>query len=142
TKSGSNAFHGSAFEFLRNDKLDARNFFDRIRPGGNSRLPLRMNQYGGSIGGPIVKDKVFFFGSYEGYRLRNGVNIIEPAPSATAKTQAVPAIANIIDAFHAPGAFLLPGASTDPNFDIYQLPANNIVNEDSVGLRLDFKLNS
>jgi hypothetical protein len=142
TKSGSNAFHGSVFEFFRNDKLDARNFFDRVRPGGQSRLPLRMNQYGGSVGGAIVKDKVFFFGSYEGYRLRNGVNLIESAPSALAKSQAVPAIQQIIDAFHAPNAFILPGASADPNYDIYQLPANNKVNEDSVGARLDFKLNS
>jgi hypothetical protein len=141
TKSGSNAFHGSAFEFLRNDKLDSRNFFDRVRPGGESKLPLRMNQFGGSVGGPLVKDKVFFFGSYEGYRLRNGVNLIEAAPSAFAKTQAVPAVAQVIDAFHAPNAFVLPGASSDPLFDIYQLPANNSVNEDSVGLRLDFRVN-
>ncbi len=142
TKSGSNAFHGSLFEFLRNDRLDARNFFDRVRPGGQSKLPLRMNQFGGSVGGPVVKDKVFFFGSYEGYRLRNGVNLIESAPSGLAKSQAVPAVAQIIDAFHAPGAFILPGASADPNFDIYQLPASNIVNEDSVGARLDFKLSA
>ena len=142
TRSGSNGFHGSLFEFLRNDKLDARNFFDRVRPGGESKLPLRMNQYGGSIGGPIVKDKVFFFGSYEGYRLRNTVNLIEAAPSAFAKSQAVPAIQQIIDAFHSPQAFLLPGASTDQNYDIYQLPANYSVNEDSVGARLDFKLNA
>ncbi len=104
TKSGSNAVHGSLFEFLRNDKLDSRNFFDRTAPGGLSKLPLRMNQFGGSVGGPIVKDKVFFFGSYEGYRLRNGVNLIESAPSALAKSQAVPAVASIIDAFHAPQA--------------------------------------
>ncbi len=142
TKSGSNAFHGSAFEFLRNDALDARNFFDRVRPGGNSKLPLRMNQFGGSVGGPIVKDRVFFFGSYEGYRLRNGVNLIESAPSALARSQAVPSIAQVIDAFHAPEAFILPGASADPNYDIYQLAARNVVNEDSVGARLDFKLNS
>jgi hypothetical protein len=142
TKSGSNQFHGSLFEFLRNDKLDARNFFDRVRPGGDSKLPLRMNQFGGSIGGPLVKDKVFFFGSYEGYRLRNGVNLIEAAPSALAKSQAVPAVQQVIDAFHAPNAFVLPGASSDPLFDIYQLPANNSVNEDSVGVRLDFKMNS
>jgi hypothetical protein len=142
TKSGSNAFHGSLFEFLRNDRLDSRNFFDRLGPNGRSKLPLRMNQYGGSIGGPIVKDKVFFFGSYEGYRLRNGVNIIESAPSDVAKAQAVPAVQQLIDAFHAPQAFILPGASSDPNFNIYQLQANNSVNEDSVGLRLDFKLNN
>jgi len=142
TKSGGNAFHGSAFEFLRNDKLDSRNFFDRLGPNGLSKLPLRMNQFGGSVGGPIVKDKVFFFGSYEGYRLRNGVNIIESAPSALAKSQAVPAVASVIDAFHAPQAFILPGASSDTNFDIYQLQANNVVNEDSAGIRLDFKLNS
>ena len=65
TKSGGNVFHGSLFEYLRNDRLDARNFFDR------AKAPLRMNQFGGSVGGPIVKDRVFFFGSYEGYRLRN-----------------------------------------------------------------------
>lgn len=142
TKSGSNEFHGSVFEYLRNDALDARNFFDRIRPGGKSKLPLRMNQYGGSFGGPIVKDRVFFFGSYERYRLRNSVNIIEAAPSAAAKSQAVPAVSKIIDAFHAPEAFILPNASADPMFDIYQLAAANTVNEDSVGARLDFKLNS
>src|SRR5262249_17711588 len=141
TKSGSNAIHGSAFEFLRNDAVDSRNFFDRVGPNGKSKLPLRMNQFGGSVGGPIVKDKVFFFGSYEGYRLRNGVNLIESAPSALAKTQAVSSVAQIIDAFHSPQAFVIPGASADPLFDIYQLQAANTVNEDSAGVRLDFKLN-
>lgn len=146
TKSGSNAIHGSAFEFLRNDELDARNFFDRVRPGGKSKLPLRMNQYGGSIGGPIVKDKIFFFGSYEGYRLRNGVNLIEAAPSEFAKTLADPAVrpvvSQMIDLFHSPQAFVLPNGSADPRFDIYQLPANNVVNEDSFGVRFDFKLSN
>ncbi len=142
TKSGSNSLHGSLFEFLRNDKFDSRNFFDRVGPNGKTKLPLRMNQFGGSVGGPIVKDKVFFFGSYEGYRLRNGVNLIESAPSALAKSLAVPAVAQVIDAFHSPAAFILNGASTDANYDIYQLQAANIVNEDSVGVRLDFKLNS
>src|SRR5213075_481083 len=83
TKSGSNAFHGSLFEYFRNDALDARNFFDRV-----GKAPLRMNQFGGSFGGPIVENKAFFFGSYEGYRLRNGVNFIEAVPSANAKARA------------------------------------------------------
>jgi hypothetical protein len=67
TKSGGNLFHGSVFEFLRNDALDAANFFDNII---GKKSPLRLNQFGGSVGGPVIKDKLFFFVSYEGYRLR------------------------------------------------------------------------
>ncbi len=72
TKSGGNQFHGSLFEYLRNEKLDSRNWFDR-----DFKSPLRLNQFGASLGGPIVKNKLFFFGSYEGYRLRAGINIVE-----------------------------------------------------------------
>jgi hypothetical protein len=64
TKSGSNDFHGSLFEFLRNRSLNARNFFQA------TTTPLVQNQYGGSFGGPIVKNKTFFFGSYQGYSQR------------------------------------------------------------------------
>lgn len=71
-KSGGNAFKGSVFYYLRNDVFDARNFFD-----GAEKSPLRLNQFGGSLGGPIIKDKLFFFGSYEGLRQRAGFNIIE-----------------------------------------------------------------
>ena len=77
TKSGGNQFHGSVFEYLRNDVLDAANFFDNIN---GQKAPLRLNQFGGSIGGPIVRNRTFFFGSYEGYRLRAGVNTIEAIP--------------------------------------------------------------
>src|SRR5205823_703324 len=64
TKSGSNAFHGAAFEYLRNDALDAPNFFDTTS-AGLKKTSLTQNQFGGSIGGPLVKDKAFFFGSFE-----------------------------------------------------------------------------
>ncbi len=64
TKSGSNNFHGSAWEFLRNDRLDARNTFATTKP------KLRRNQFGFTVGGPIIKDKTHFFGSYEGNRIR------------------------------------------------------------------------
>ncbi len=67
TKSGTNNFHGVAYEFLRNDVLDARNFFDPTRP------PFRQNQFGGSVGGPIRKNKTFFFGNYEGSRIFKGI---------------------------------------------------------------------
>ncbi|HUV14604.1 MAG TPA: TonB-dependent receptor [Acidobacteriota bacterium] len=66
TKSGSNAFHGSVYNFLRNDNLDAREFFDEEKP------EFKQNQFGVSFGGPIAKDKTFFFGTYEGLRVRTG----------------------------------------------------------------------
>lgn len=63
TKSGTNAFHGSAYEFLRNDVFDAKNYFNTTAKPG-----FRQNQFGGSIGGPIKRNKLFFFGNYEGVR--------------------------------------------------------------------------
>jgi hypothetical protein len=139
TKSGSNSFHGSGFEYLRNDALDARNYFDL--PGSKGKL--RMNQFGGSLGGPIVKDRVFFFGSYEGYRLHTGINSVEAVPSASACSRAVPSVAQLCrDGFRGPGAVILPGKSVDPNFDIAQLQSNEVVSENSESLRLDFTLNN
>jgi hypothetical protein len=69
TRSGSNQFHGEVFEFLRNEKLDARNFF------AASKSPFKRNQFGGALGGPILKDKTFFFFSYEGLRQRQGLTL-------------------------------------------------------------------
>jgi Carboxypeptidase regulatory-like domain/TonB-dependent Receptor Plug Domain len=82
TKSGTNKIHGSAYEFLRNDALDAENFF--ATPG--LRAPeLRLNQFGGTIGGPIRKDKTFFFGNYEGTRQVAGLLTITTVPTAAQK---------------------------------------------------------
>jgi hypothetical protein len=134
-KSGGNRFHGSLFEYVRNNALDARNFFDLK----NVSL-LRLNQFGASVGGPIVKDRFFFFASYEGYRLRSGINYIEAVPSALAAARAVPAVRPLIDGFRGPGAVTLTGASTNPDFDIVQLNSNSRVDENAGGLRLDYKL--
>jgi hypothetical protein len=68
TKSGANEFHGSAFEFLRNTALDARNFFD------TQRGLFRRNQFGGTLGGPVLRDKVFFFIDYQGTRELRGIS--------------------------------------------------------------------
>jgi Carboxypeptidase regulatory-like domain len=68
TKSGANQFHGSGFEFLRNTDFDARNFFDP------TRAPYHQNQFGGTIGGPIKKEKIFFFADYQGNRIVQGVS--------------------------------------------------------------------
>jgi hypothetical protein len=71
TKSGTNAFHGTAFEYFRNNALDARNFFNTT---DQPQAPFRNNQFGGSFGGPIIKDKTFFFADYEGQR--EGVGVV------------------------------------------------------------------
>jgi hypothetical protein len=75
TKGGTNQFHGDAFEYLRNSVLNARNYFDELYslspsvPGGGRRIaPFERNQFGGTLGGPIKKNKTFFFGTYEGFR--------------------------------------------------------------------------
>jgi hypothetical protein len=66
-RSGSNQMHGTGYEFLRNDKLDAKNYFDNA---AQPIPPFRLNQYGGTLGGPIVKNRTFAFGYYEGYKVR------------------------------------------------------------------------
>jgi Carboxypeptidase regulatory-like domain len=97
TKSGSNSFHGTLFEFFRNSDLDANNFFYNRDNAASSHTPqvLKQNQFGGSFGGPIKKDKLFFFGSYQGTRQRNGIAgggsttpILPPIPSGDRSTPA------------------------------------------------------
>jgi hypothetical protein len=80
TRSGTNLFHGNVYEFLRNSALDARNFFD-----GPKVPPFRRNQFGGSVGGPIVRDKTFFFFNYEGLRQSLSSTQISTVPSANAR---------------------------------------------------------
>jgi hypothetical protein len=84
TKSGTNNFHGSLFEFFRNEDLNATSFFENSLGGGKQQV-LKQNQFGGTFGGPIKKDKLFFFGSYQGTRQRNGV-----ATSGTSNTTLPP----------------------------------------------------
>ncbi|MGB6474720.1 MAG: TonB-dependent receptor [Candidatus Sulfotelmatobacter sp.] len=76
TRSGSNSFHGAAWEFLRNDAMDSSDYFTQ------SVQPLKQNQFGATFGGPIVKDKTFFFGYYEGFRNRQGETVPATVPSA------------------------------------------------------------
>src|SRR6202795_785320 len=79
-RSGTNRLHGSAYEFLRNSALDARNFFD-----GPSIAPFRRNQFGVSAGGPIRKDKTFIFADYEGLRQSLGLSMVDNVPSVAAR---------------------------------------------------------
>ncbi len=94
SKSGSNDFHGSIFWFLRNSDLDARNFTDP-----STTPEFRRNQYGGTFGGPVKKDKVFFFANYEGLQYTQGTSEIATEPcNATASASASPAAAAKINA--------------------------------------------
>jgi hypothetical protein len=79
TKTGSNAFHGNVFEFWRNDVLNANDFF--LNENGVPRPELKQNQFGGTLGGPLVKNKLLFFGSYQGTRQINGVSGRQTFPS-------------------------------------------------------------
>ncbi len=79
TRSGANAVHGDIYEFLRNDKLDARNFFDGQKP------PFRRNQFGAAVGGPVKRDKTFFFVDYEGLQQALTSTSIATVPSAAAR---------------------------------------------------------
>ena len=80
TRSGTNAFHGSAYEFLRNDALNANNFFNNR--SGIEKAPRRYNLFGGTIGGPIRKDRTFFFFDYEGVRDREAETRLGGVPSS------------------------------------------------------------
>jgi hypothetical protein len=77
TKSGTNQLHGDVFEYFRNNALDARNYFNTV---GQPPAPFHNNQFGGSVGGPILKDKLFFFGDYEGQRESVGVVTLDCVP--------------------------------------------------------------
>ncbi len=113
TRSGTNQFHGSAFEFLRNDVFDARNYFNRD-PAAKSAF--RNNQFGGSLGGPIFRDKTFFFGAYEGQRERVGsdFSLQVPTPAQITAAQGIavangvtpsPALTSILNFFPKPTGF-------------------------------------
>jgi hypothetical protein len=83
TKSGTNSFHGDVYEFIRNSALDSRDYFSR---SGNTPLAqFRRNQFGGAAGGPIIKDKTFIFGDYEGFRQAKGITTAVTVPSDSAR---------------------------------------------------------
>src|SRR5260370_2972333 len=83
-KRGAKQLQGSLFEFLRNDKVNANDFF--ANKAGRERTPSRVNQFGGTVGGPMIKDKLFYFFNYEGYRERT--SSLETLVSPTAAQRA------------------------------------------------------
>ena len=96
TKNGTNEFHGSAYEFLRNDKFDAREFF---APAGQAKPAYRQNQFGASLGGPIIKNKVFFFTNYEGFTKRRENVSVNTVPTEAMRRGDFSAVRDIYDPF-------------------------------------------
>ncbi len=92
TTSGTNQFHGSLYEFLRNSDLDARNFFDQ-----KNVSPFQRNVFGGSAGGPIRRNKTFLFGNYEGFRQRLGLSNVTLVPDNAARAQAVASVQPLLN---------------------------------------------
>jgi hypothetical protein len=131
SKSGSNQFHGGVFEYVRNNFFDARTPFDP-----HTLPPLRLNQFGATVGGPILKDKLFFFASYEGLRQRQQVTLIGTVPSASFRAAALaqsPALAPLLAAFPA------GTSSLSANVDQLNSLGSNTGNEDSGLMRLDYR---
>ena len=146
TKSGTNAFHGTLFEFLRNDKVDANGNYNLTTGAQQPKSPFRQNQFGGSVGGPIKKDKTFFFGDYEGLRIRQGLLIAAQVPTARqrvgdfSETAAPLKIINSIAGFGA-GDLVVPGNRLDQGVyrnlldplalkiaQLYPLPTSSVIN--------------
>jgi hypothetical protein len=128
TQSGSNQFHGAVFEFLRNNALDAPNYFDQ-----GSAPPFQRNQFGASLGGPIRKDRTFVFGNYEGFRQNLHQTSVAFVPSAASRAAAAPSVQPLLNLWPtpAPGAQDFSGIS-----QVFSSPPQTI-REDFGTVRVD-----
>ncbi|MBL8229425.1 MAG: TonB-dependent receptor [Bryobacterales bacterium] len=129
SKSGTNQYHGTLFHFLRNEKLDARNFFLTGQP----RPPLRHNQFGGNAGGPIKRDRIFFFGGYEAVRLRRAQVITGNVPSLTLRQTAPQIYRQALDAY--PSTFT---PTANPNVGLHRRNENYRDDTDTFNGRVDW----
>jgi Carboxypeptidase regulatory-like domain/TonB dependent receptor len=138
TRSGTNRFHGTAFDYLRNDSLDANDWFN----GFNQTPPLRkaqerQNDFGGTLGGPVIKDRTFFFFSYEGLRLRLPQTVLTTVPDIAARQNASPELQPYLNAFP------LPNGADNPITGVadLNLSFSNPATLDATSLRIDHRIN-
>lgn len=132
TKSGTNDFHGGLFEYFRNEKLDARNYFN-VPPA--RKPPYRLNQFGGSLGGRIVKDKLFFFGNYEGVRQRAGKTQSTFVPTEAFRQTVVPEVRPAVDMLPLPNG---PVSPTDPRLGSYVRNVSDPLTENTGSIKGDY----
>jgi len=133
TRSGANSFHGTAFEYLRNDLFDANTWFNNNE--GLAREAEKQNDFGGVLGGPILHDKLFFFFSYEGLRLRVPESKINIVPTSFARSQASSVVQPLLAGYPLPSAGQdIAGAYTGQFFATFANPSTL----NATSLRLDY----
>jgi len=131
TRSGSNSFHGGVFEYFRNEKLDTRNYFNTgIKP------PFRLNQFGGSIGGRIIRDKLFFFSNYEAVRQRLGITQNTFVPTAAFRTTVVAAVRPVVDLLPLPNGAV---SAVEPRLAGFIRNVSNALTEDTGAIKADWR---
>jgi hypothetical protein len=135
TRSGTNAFHGALFNYFRNDALDANDWF--ANANRLPKPPLRQNQFGGVLGGPVVRNRTFFFFSYEGLRLRLPQVKTAVVPSLAMRQEAAPALQPILNAFPRPN-----GATFSDGLAQFSASYSDSTSLDATSLRMDHSLNS
>jgi hypothetical protein len=135
TRSGTNAFHGTLFDYFRNDKLDARDWF--VNYNGLPKPAERQNDFGGVLGGPIIKNKTFFFFSYEGLRLRQPATQQSVVPDATSRQQAPAAIQPFLNAFPVANGPELGGGTAQ-----FTAGFSNPSSLDATSIRIDHVISS
>src|SRR5580658_6712232 len=131
TKSGTNTFHGTAFEYFRNDKLDANDWF--ANANRLTRPALRQNDFGGVLGGPIVKNKLFFFGSYEGLRVRQPQVANTFVPSLATRQNAPAVLQPLLNAYPLPN-----GPNLSNGTAAFTASYSNPSTLHSSGIRIDY----
>lgn len=135
TRSGTNNWHGTIFDYLRNDAFDARNYFDAPPL---AKPPLRQNDFGGTLSGPIFKDRLFFFFSYEGLRLLLPATATGNFYTAAARANVAPVYQPLLAALPIPNGPVNSDGITAPLTVAYSDPTSF----NSVGMRVDYKVNN
>ena len=132
TRSGTNKLHGGLFEYLRNEKLDTRNYFNRA-----AKPPFRLNQFGGSLGGAVIKDKLFFFANYEAIRQRQGITQTTFVPTAAFRATLRPELKPAIDMLPLPTGDVSP---SDARLALFGRSISNALSEDTGAIKVDYRI--
>src|SRR6266436_3584878 len=143
TRSGTNEFHGTAFDYLRNDIFDANNWFNDAANPPRAKGKERQNDFGGTIGGRIFQDKTFFFLSYEGLRLLQPVTFVDTVPSLRLRKESAPAYQAVLNSWPIPGGPESVDSSGNPTGSApYTFSSSAPTNLDSYSVKIDHTIGS